>query len=68
VAQLPSPPLLWRYGCHHGRMTEVMSSQGMVPMLQLTVHGHVHLIDGSKCHSWGPSWLLVGVAPKTLEG
>jgi hypothetical protein len=59
VAQLPSSLLLWRYGCHHGRMTGVMSSQGVVPVLLLTVHGHVRLIDGSKYRSWGPLWLLV---------
>jgi hypothetical protein len=59
VAQLPSPLLLWRYGCHRGRMTGVMSSQGMVPVLLLTVHGHVHPIDGSECRSWGPPWLPV---------
>jgi hypothetical protein len=63
VAQLPSPPLMWRYGCHHGIMTGVMSSQGVVPVLLLTVHGHVHPIDGSECSSWGPSWL-----PVLLEG
>jgi hypothetical protein len=27
-------------------MIGVMSSQGMVPMLLLTVHGHIHHIDG----------------------
>jgi hypothetical protein len=59
VAQLPSPPLLWRYGCHHGRMTGVMSSQGMVPVLLLTVHCHVHPIDRSECRSWRPPWLPV---------
>jgi hypothetical protein len=47
MAQLPSPPLLWRYGCHRGRMIGVMSSQSVVPAPLLTVHGHVHHIDGA---------------------
>jgi hypothetical protein len=47
-------PLLWKYGCRRGRMTGVISSQGVVPMLLLTVHGHVHHVDGSEYHSWGP--------------
>jgi hypothetical protein len=68
VAQLPSPPLLWRYGCRHGRMTGVISSQGVVPMLLLIVHGHVHPIDGSECRSWeacgSPSCLRVTRAPR----
>jgi hypothetical protein len=59
VALLSSPPLLWRYGCCHGRMTEVMSSQGVVLVLMLTVHVHVHTIDGSECRSWEPPWLPV---------
>jgi hypothetical protein len=45
VAQLPSPPLLWRYGYRRGRMTGVMSSQGVVLVPLLTVHGHVHHVD-----------------------
>jgi hypothetical protein len=32
-------------------------------MLLLTMHGHVHPIDGSECRSWGPSWI-----PVLLEG
>jgi hypothetical protein len=40
-------------------MTEVMSSQGVVPVLLLTVHSHVHPIDGSEGRSWGPPWLPV---------
>jgi hypothetical protein len=59
VAQLPSPPLLWRYGCRRGRMTGVMSSQGVVPMPLLTVHGHVHHVDGSEYRSWGAPWLPI---------
>jgi hypothetical protein len=51
--------LLWRYGCRHGRMTEVMSSQGVVPVLLLTVHGHVHHVDGSEYCGRGPPWLPV---------
>jgi hypothetical protein len=54
VAQLPSPPLLWRYGCRRGRMTEVMSSQGVVLVPLLTVHGHIHHVDGSEYHGWRP--------------
>jgi hypothetical protein len=54
VAQLSSPPLLWRYGCRCGRMIEVMSSQGVVPVLLLVVHGHVHHVNGSEYRSWGP--------------
>jgi hypothetical protein len=44
-------------------MTRVMLGQGMVPVLLLTVHGHVRPISRSGCHSWGPSWL-----PVLLEG
>jgi hypothetical protein len=65
VARLPSPPLLWRYGCRGGTMTRVMSGQGVVPVLLLTVHGHVHPIDSSKCHSQGPPWLPVLPAGST---
>jgi hypothetical protein len=53
VAQLPSLPLLWRYGCRHGRMTGVMSSQGVVSVLLLTVHGHVRPINGSERRDLG---------------
>jgi hypothetical protein len=56
---LSSPLLLLRYGYRHGRMNRVISSQGMVLVLLLTVHGHVHRVDGSEYHSWGPSWLPV---------
>jgi hypothetical protein len=63
VAQLSSPPLLWRCGCCRGRMNGVMSGQSVVPVLLLTVHGHVHPINGSECRSWGPPWL-----PVLLEG
>jgi hypothetical protein len=62
VAQLPSPPLLWRHGCHRGRMTGVMSSQDVVPMPLLTVHGHVHHVDGASTVSGArgsPSFLRV---------
>jgi hypothetical protein len=31
----------------------------MVPVLLLTVRGHVHHVDGSEYHSWGPPWLPV---------
>jgi hypothetical protein len=58
VAQLSSPPLLWRYECRRERMTGVMSSQGVIPVLLLIVHGHVHPIDGSECCSWGPQGSL----------
>jgi hypothetical protein len=34
-----------------------MLDQGMVPVLLLTVHGHVHPIGGSRCLGWGPPWL-----------
>jgi hypothetical protein len=27
--------------------------QGMVPVLLLAMHGHVHPISGSRCHDWG---------------
>jgi hypothetical protein len=40
-------PLLWRYGCRRGRMTGVMSSQGVVLVPLLTVHGHVYHVDGA---------------------
>jgi hypothetical protein len=59
VAQLSSPPLLWRNGCCRGRMIGIVSSQGVVPVLLLTMHGHVHPVDGSHYRSWGPPWLLV---------
>jgi hypothetical protein len=58
VAQLPSPPLLWRHGCHRGRMTGVISSQDVVPMSLLTVHGHAHHVDGASTVSGAP-WLPV---------
>jgi hypothetical protein len=35
-------------------MTEVMLSQGVVPVLLFTVHGHVRLIGGSESRGWGP--------------
>jgi hypothetical protein len=54
VEQLPSPPLLWRYGCDRGRMTRVMSSQGMALVPLLTVHGHVHHVDGASAVLGGP--------------
>jgi hypothetical protein len=54
VAQLPSPLLLWGYGCRRGRMTGVMSSQDVVPVPLLTVHGHVHHVDGGEYRGWGP--------------
>jgi hypothetical protein len=47
-------PLLWRYGCRRGRVTGVMTSQGVVLVLLLTMHDHVHPIDGSEFRSWGP--------------
>jgi hypothetical protein len=55
VAQLPSPPSLWRHGYHHGRMTEVISSQGVVFVFLLTVHGHFHHVDGESS-VLGPPW------------
>jgi hypothetical protein len=68
VAQLPSPPLLWRYGCCRGRMTGVMSRQGVVPVPLLTVHGHVHHVDGASTVVGGPrgspSCLRVPRAPR----
>jgi hypothetical protein len=54
VAQRPSSPLLWRYGCHRGRMTGVMSSQVIVPMPLLTMHGHIHHVDGVSTVVGGP--------------
>jgi hypothetical protein len=58
VAQLLSLPLLWRYGYRHGRMTGVMSSQGVVLVPLLTVHGHVHHVDGASTVLGSP-WLPV---------
>jgi hypothetical protein len=55
-------PLLWRYGYHRGRMTRVMSSQDVVLMPLLTVHGHVHHVDGAT------SVLGAPVAPVLPEG
>jgi hypothetical protein len=40
-------------------MTGIMLGQGVVPVLLLTVHGHVRPIDGSGCHNWGPPLLPV---------
>jgi hypothetical protein len=40
-------------------MTGVISSQSVVPVLLLTVHGHVHHVDRSEYRSWGPPWLPV---------
>jgi hypothetical protein len=40
-------------------MTGVMLSQGMVPVLLLTMHGHVRPIGGSGYHDWGFPWLIV---------
>jgi hypothetical protein len=34
-------------------MTGVMLGQGVVPMLLLTMHGHVHPIGGSGCRGLG---------------
>jgi hypothetical protein len=34
-------------------MTRVMLGQGVVSVLLFTVHGHVRLIGGSRCHGWG---------------
>jgi hypothetical protein len=34
-------------------MTGVMSSQGVVPVLLLTVHGHVNPVDGNEYRDWG---------------
>jgi hypothetical protein len=47
VAQVPSPLSLWRYECRRSRMTGVISSQGVVSVFLLTVHGHVHHVDGA---------------------
>jgi hypothetical protein len=35
-------------------MTEVMLGHGVVPVLLLTVHGHIRPIGGSGCRGWGP--------------
>jgi hypothetical protein len=51
-------PLLWRYGCRRGRMTGVISSQSVVPTPLLTMHGHVHHVDGAST-MLGPPWLPV---------
>jgi hypothetical protein len=51
-------PLLWRYECRRGRMTGVMSSQGVALVPLLTVHGHVHHVDR------GSTVLGVSVAPR----
>jgi hypothetical protein len=49
-------------------MIRVMSSQGMVHALLLTVHSHVHHVDRSEFRSWGPrgspSCLRVPRAPR----
>jgi hypothetical protein len=39
-------------------MTGVNSSQGVVPVPLLTVHGHVHHVDGAST-VLGPPWLPV---------
>jgi hypothetical protein len=31
----------------------------VVPVLLLTVHGHVHPVNGSEYRSWGPLWLPI---------
>jgi hypothetical protein len=71
VAQLPSPPLLWRYGRRCDRMIGVISDQGMVPVLLLTVHGHFHSVNGSEYRSWdphgSPSRLRVPRAPRARQ-
>jgi hypothetical protein len=36
-----------------------MLDQGVIPMLLLTVHGHVRPIDGSGCHGFEAPWLTV---------
>jgi hypothetical protein len=55
---LPSPPLLWRYGCHRGRMTGVMSSQGVVLVPLLTMHDYDHHVDGASTVLGAP-WLPI---------
>jgi hypothetical protein len=40
-----------------------MLGQGVVPVLLLTVHGHVHPIGGSGCRGWGAP-----VAPRLTRG
>jgi hypothetical protein len=71
VSQLPSPPSLWRYGCRRGRMTGVMSSQRMVPVPLLTVHDHVHHVDGASTVVGGPRgsqpYLRVPRAPRVRQ-
>jgi hypothetical protein len=57
-----SPLLLWRYGCRRGRMIGVMSSQSVVLVPLLTVHGHVHHVDGAN------TVLGVPVAPRLAWG
>jgi hypothetical protein len=54
------------HSCRHPSCCEgmdvvvvVMSSQGVVPMPLLIVHGHVHHIDGSEYRGWGSPWLPV---------
>jgi hypothetical protein len=70
VAQLPSLSLMWRYGCRRGRMTRVMSSQGVVPVLLLTVHGHIRPINRSEHRDLGgprgsPSCQRVARVPRS---
>jgi hypothetical protein len=36
-----------------------MLGQGVIPVLLLTVHGHVRSIGGSRCRGWGGPWLPV---------
>jgi hypothetical protein len=40
-------------------MIRFMLGQGVVHVLMLTAHGHVHPISGSRCRSWGALWLTV---------
>jgi hypothetical protein len=40
-------------------MTGVMLGQGVVLVLLLAVHGHVHPIGGSECRGWGPPCLPI---------
>jgi hypothetical protein len=49
-------PVAVRHGYRHGRMTRVISSQGVVFVFLLTVHGHFYHVDGASS-VLGALWL-----------
>jgi hypothetical protein len=40
-------PVTVRHGYRDGRMTGVISSQGVVSVFLLTIQGHIHHVDGA---------------------